>query len=155
MDLLSKANELTLLEIDNENKRINQQSARPVVLYVEDNLMNVRLIRQIFEMRKDLELRHAESAEIGIELARAEPPILILMDINLRGMDGYAALKVLKADPNTRHIPVIAITANAMKGDEARGVTTGFADYLTKPIDIGEFLKTIDHHLLIDVGNPV
>ncbi len=93
------------------NDKINQQSARPVVLYVEDNLMNVRLIRQIFHMRKDVELRHAESAEIGIELARAEPPALILMDINLRGMDGYAALKVLKADPKTTHVPVIAITA--------------------------------------------
>ncbi len=137
--------------------RLKQRSSqrqvdRRLVVYVEDNSMNVRLVQQIFDHRKDLELRHTESAEMGIELARALQPELILMDINLRGMDGYAALKLLKADPKTTHIPVVAITANAMKGDEIRGLSTGFADYLTKPIEVKNFLKTIDHYLRIDHG---
>jgi PAS domain S-box-containing protein len=114
---------------------ISQPTARPVVLYIEDNPMNLRLMQQIFK-RKDLELRDAHTAEIGIELARAEPPALILMDINLPGMDGYEALKVLKADARTALIPVVAISANAMMGDEERGLAAGFIAYFTKPLDI-------------------
>ena len=124
--------------------RGSQQSKSAVVLYIEDNPMNLRLMRQIFKLRKGLELRDAHSAEIGIQLAQAEPPALILMDINLPGMDGYAALEVLQADPRTARIPVIAVSANAMKGDEARGASAGFVAYLTKPIDIKVLFATLE-----------
>lgn len=117
---------------------------RSVVIYIEDNPMNLRLMQHVFATRNDLELRDAPTAESGIDLARAEPPALILMDINLPGMDGYEALRVLKADPQTAHIPVIAITANAMKGDRERGRRAGFAGYLTKPTDIGALFGMLD-----------
>lgn len=114
------------------------------VLYIEDNPMNQRLMQQIFAARKQLELRTAHTAEIGIQLARVEPPALILMDINLPGMDGYEALAALQADPRTADIPVAAVSANAMKGDEKRGLEAGFAAYLTKPLDIPALFRTID-----------
>ena len=101
---------------------------RPIVLYIEDNSMNVLLVRQIFKLRKEFDLRHTVSAEDGIAMARADLPALILMDINLQGMDGYAALSALKTDATTAHIPVIAITANAMKGERDKGLALGFAE---------------------------
>lgn len=117
---------------------------RSYVLYIEDNPMNQRLMQQIFAARKQLELRTAHTAEIGIQLARVEQPALILMDINLPGMDGYAALAALQADPRTAGIPVVAVSANAMKGDEKRGLKAGFAAYLTKPIDIPSLFRAVD-----------
>jgi CheY-like chemotaxis protein len=120
------------------------QAARSYVLYIEDNPMNQRLMQQIFAARKQFELRVAHTAEIGIQLARVELPALILMDINLPGMDGYAALSALKADPGTAAVPVVAVSANAMKGDEKRGLGAGFAAYLTKPIDIPTLFRVVD-----------
>lgn len=119
-------------------------ASHAAVLYIEDNPMNLRLMQRIFAGRKNLELRDATSAEAGISMARANPPALILMDINLPGMDGYAALEILQADPLTARIPVIAITANAMKGDEERGLGSGFVDYLTKPLNVPRFLAILD-----------
>jgi len=116
---------------------------RPVVLHIEDNPMNLRLMQQIFAGKKEWELRSASTAESGLEMARAYPPQLILMDINLPGMDGYQALRLLKAAPETSGIPVIALTANAMKGDRERGMAAGFADYLTKPLDILDLLEVL------------
>lgn len=112
----------------------SQPGVRPVVLYIEDNPINLSLMQQIFK-GKDMELRDAHTAEIGIDLARAEPPALILMDINLPGMDGYAALKLLQADVRTAHIPVAAVSANAMAGDVKQGLDAGFVAYFTKPVD--------------------
>lgn len=123
---------------------ISPQTIRPRVLYIEDNPMNFRLMQQIFEKRKNLELLHANTAENGIALALSQPPALILMDINLPGMDGYAALNILKADSRTAMIPVIAVTANAMKGDDNRGMDSGFQDYLTKPLNLAYFLAILD-----------
>lgn len=120
---------------------------RPVVLHIEDNPMNLRLMHQVFTRRPDLELRDTHSAEIGLELIRAEPPQLILMDINLSGMDGYAALRVLQANSQTASIPVLAISANAMKGDAEHGLAAGFEAYFTKPIDVQQLLAAIAHHL--------
>jgi signal transduction histidine kinase/CheY-like chemotaxis protein len=127
------------------------RSARASVLYIEDNPMNQRLMQQIFAVRKNLVLHTVHTAEIGIQLARVDLPALILMDINLPGMDGYAALDVLKADPKTARIPVIAVSANAMKGDEKRGLEAGFAAYLSKPIDIPLLFRTLDR--LIETGD--
>jgi PAS domain S-box-containing protein len=127
-------------------------AAHSYVLYIEDNPMNQRLMQQVFASRKQLELRTAHTAEIGIQLARAELPALILMDINLPGMDGYAALSALKASPQTAGIPVVAVSANAMKGDEKRGLAAGFAAYLTKPIDIPSLFRVIDR-LIIETAD--
>ncbi|MEQ1528338.1 MAG: ATP-binding protein [Methylococcales bacterium] len=120
------------------------QSSNPVVLYVEDNPMNQRLMQQIFAMRKDLQLLIAHSAELGIEMALASPPALILMDINLPGLDGYQALARLKAEQATKNVPVVAVSANAMKGDASRGLAAGFAGYITKPINLPELFEVLN-----------
>jgi PAS domain S-box-containing protein len=125
----------------------NGSSSRPVVLYVEDNPMNQRLMHKIFARRPDLDLRDAATAEIGLELVRTLQPALILMDLNLPGMSGSDALRVLKDDPQTAHIPVIAVSANAMKGDRERGIRSGFQDYLTKPIHIPDLLAVLQRLL--------
>lgn len=117
------------------------------VLYVEDNPANQRLMSDIFEDLDACTLSLAHEAALGIELARAEPPALILMDINLPGIDGYAALAILKADPATRHIPVVALSANAMPADVERGLAAGFADYLVKPLDFTRLHKVLAHYL--------
>ena len=116
------------------------------VLYVEDNPTNVRLLQQIFARYPQLELDIAEEAFLGIYKARSLLPDLVILDINLPGMDGYDVLSVLKTDPDTRGIPVVGLSANAMPYDIERGRSAGFFDYLTKPVDI---------HRLIDVFNKL
>jgi CheY-like chemotaxis protein len=129
------------------DRKFEAKTDRSVVLYVEDNPQNLRLMQRIFAVRTDLELRDAHTAELGIEMARDEPPALILMDINLPGMDGFAALAVLKADPRTAHIPIIAVSAKAMKGDDIKGMKAGLAAYISKPIDISVLFRTVDQYL--------
>jgi CheY-like chemotaxis protein len=116
------------------------------VLYVEDNPTNIRVLQQIFTRYPQLELDIAEEAFLGIYKARSTRPDLIILDINLPGMDGYEVLSVLKSDPDTCEIPVIGLSANAMPYDLERGRSSGFYDYLTKPVDI---------HRLIDVFNQL
>ncbi|MCW8918752.1 MAG: ATP-binding protein [Gammaproteobacteria bacterium] len=113
------------------------------ILHIEDNPMNQRLMRQILTRLEAIELIEADSAESGLVLAHEHPPSLILMDINLPGIDGYEALQQLQADPATATIPVIAISANAMKGDAERGLAAGFADYITKPINVQQLFAAI------------
>jgi len=119
------------------------------VLYIEDNPANLKLVRKMLATRPDLVMSEAPDAERGLEIAGREPPDLILLDINLPGMDGFAALRQLQTMPETASIPVVAITANAMKHDIERGKSAGFADYLTKPLDIAQLLETIDRQLQI------
>lgn len=122
--------------------------ARRLVLYVEDNPTNQELIQRFFaRKRQDLELRGAESAEAGIEAARALAPALILMDINLPGMDGFEALKRLQADARIARVPVIAMSAHSLQEDVERGLRAGFADYVTKPIDLRRLLAVLDRLL--------
>lgn len=109
---------------------------RPAVLYIEDSEMNLRLMQQIFASKKEWELRSALTGESGVEMARAYPPELILLDINLPGINGYEVLKLLQSAPETAGVPVIALTANAMKGERELGLAAGFVDYLTKPLDV-------------------
>lgn len=116
------------------------------VLYIEDNPTNIRLLQQIFARYPQLDLDIAEEAFLGIYKARSLLPDLIILDINLPGMDGYEVLGVLKNDPATRAIPVIGLSANAMPYDIERGRKADFFDYLTKPVDI---------HRLIDVFNEL
>lgn len=117
-----------------------------LILIVEDNPKNLKLVRDVLQFHGYSTLE-AETGETGIALARERLPALILMDIQLPGMDGRVALKTLKADANTRHIPVIALTAFAMKGDKESLQTEGFDDYMAKPVDIKELPKMVERHL--------
>jgi CheY-like chemotaxis protein/two-component sensor histidine kinase len=117
------------------------------LLYIEDNPANMRLMRKIIAGQRGLALLEAENAEQGLALAAARQPDLILLDINLPGMDGFTALRWLRDNPATRAIPVIAITANAMPKDVARGAAAGFADYLTKPLDVQQLLSVISREI--------
>ena len=112
------------------------------VLIVEDNPANMTLANFLLESVGHTVLK-ATDAEIGVGIARAEQPALILMDIQLPGMDGLTATGILKADAETRHIPVIALTALAMKGDEERIRAAGCDGYIAKPLAYKEFLTTI------------
>ncbi|PJB63862.1 MAG: hybrid sensor histidine kinase/response regulator, partial [Armatimonadetes bacterium CG_4_9_14_3_um_filter_58_7] len=113
------------------------------LLYVEDNPANLRLVEQLIERRPDIRLLTAVNGNLGIELARDEQPDVILMDINLPGISGIEALKILRADPATAHIPVVAISANALPRDIAKGLEAGFFRYITKPIKVNEFMDTL------------
>ena len=119
-------------------------AASPLVLHVEDNPANLRLVREILELRGDIRQISAPDARLGIDLARAHLPQIILLDINLPGMSGLEALTVLQSDPATARIPVIAITANAMAGDVSRGLASGFFRYVTKPIDMARLNEAVD-----------
>ena len=114
------------------------------LLYVEDNPANLQLVERLIARRSDLRLLSAGDGDRGIQLARTHYPDVILMDINLPGISGIEALKLLRQDPSTMHIPVVAISANAMPRDIERGLSAGFFRYLTKPIRIHEFLNTLD-----------
>jgi signal transduction histidine kinase/AmiR/NasT family two-component response regulator len=114
------------------------------VLCVEDNPANLMLVAQLLARRPDIRLLSAKDGRRGIELAREAAPDVILMDINLPGISGNAALRVLAGDPATAHIPVIALSANAMPRDVEKGLQSGFFRYLTKPIKVAQFLDTID-----------
>ncbi len=114
------------------------------LLYVEDNPANLQLVEQLIGRRSDLRLLSARDGIVGIQLARDHRPEVILMDINLPGISGIEALKILREDPATAHIPVVALSANAMPRDIEKGMHAGFFRYLTKPIKIAEFMHTLD-----------
>jgi CheY-like chemotaxis protein len=114
------------------------------LLYVEDNPANLQLVVQIIARRPAMRLLSAKNGNLGIELARASRPDVILMDINLPGMSGIKAMQILRADTITAHIPVVALSANAMPRDIERGLQAGFFRYLTKPLRVDEFLETLD-----------
>jgi signal transduction histidine kinase/AmiR/NasT family two-component response regulator len=122
-----------------------EQGARLLtVLYVEDNPANLKLVEQLIARRLDLRLLSATDANLGIQLAHANQPDVILMDINLPGISGIEALKILREDPATSHIPVVALSANAMPRDIEKGLRAGFFRYLTKPIKVNEFMDTLN-----------
>ncbi len=114
------------------------------LLYIEDNPANMKLVEQLIELRSDIKLLTAVNGILGIELARTFQPDMILMDINLPGISGIEALKILREDPCTAHIPVVALSANAMLRDIDLGLEVGFFRYLTKPIKVKEFMETLD-----------
>jgi PAS domain S-box-containing protein len=122
------------------------QSSAPLrtLLYVEDNPANLMLVEDLIARRPDIHLLSARDGHRGIEIARAARPDLILMDINLPGISGIEAMKTLAADPATARIPVVAISANAIPLDIAKGLEAGFFRYLTKPIKVVEFMETLD-----------
>jgi PAS domain S-box-containing protein len=115
-----------------------------VLLYVEDNPANLKLVEQIIARHPDLRLLSAMNGQDGIALAIGQVPDVILMDINLPGISGIEAMKILRRDPITAHIPIIALSANAMPRDIEKGLEAGFYKYLTKPIKVNEFLETLN-----------
>jgi len=118
-----------------------------LILYVEDNPANLRLVEEIIRFRTDLRLLSALDGHVGLSLARAHQPEIILLDLNLPGMSGLEVLRQLRADPATAGIPVFALSANAMARDIERGRAAGFNRYLTKPIDIDKFTEAINSTL--------
>jgi CheY-like chemotaxis protein len=117
---------------------------RRTLLYVEDNPANLALVEQLIARRGDLKLLTAIDGHLGVQLARTYQPDVILMDINLPGISGFDALEILRRDPATAHIPVMALSANAVPRDIARGLEAGFFRYLTKPIKVREFMDALD-----------
>ena len=122
-------------------------SSQHTLLYVEDNPANMALVEQLIARRNDLKLLTAINGHQGIQMARAYQPDLIIMDINLPGISGYGALAILREDPATAHIPVMALSANAVPRDIKKGVDAGFFRYLTKPIKVNEFMDALDDAL--------
>jgi PAS domain S-box-containing protein len=114
------------------------------LLYVEDNPANLMLVEDLIARRPDIRLLSATDGNRGIEIARDSRPDVILMDINLPGISGIRALRILAEDPTTAHIPVVALSANAMPRDIEKGLEAGFFRYLTKPIKVHEFMDTLD-----------
>ncbi|WP_287631908.1 PAS domain S-box protein [Accumulibacter sp.] len=114
------------------------------VLYVEDNPANLMLVEDLVARRPDIRLLSARDGKRGIEIARASLPDVILMDINLPGISGVQALRILAEDPTTAPIPVVALSANAIPRDIEKGLQAGFFRYLTKPIKVNEFMDTLD-----------
>lgn len=112
------------------------------ILYVEDNFQNKRLIRKILTA-KGFEVLEADNGESGVEMAIQEVPDLILMDISIPGIDGIEATRLIKDHSSTTHIPVVALTANAMRGDRERFLAAGCDDYLPKPISTPDLLRVI------------
>ena len=139
-------------DINKEIDDVKIQSSSPAhsmnisltVLYVEDNPANLELVKRIFKKRAAYRLLVAVNAEQGIDIAKDQQPDLILMDIDLPGMDGFEALAVLKQDEKTKHIPVIAVSAHAMKSQVEKGESAEFVDYVTKPINIEELFRAIE-----------
>ena len=124
---------------------LNEQH-RGTVLYIEDNLSNLRLIEMLFEERPGLELLSAQQGLLGLEIARNRRPDLVLLDIHLPDLPGWEVLARLKADEVTRDIPVVVISADATPKQRVRLLAAGAKDYLTKPIDVARLIQTLDAH---------
>ncbi len=133
----------TLLEGSTASWSVSTVAAR-TVLCIEDNPNNMQLIESVLAMLPGVRLLSAMAPGLGLELARTHKPHLILLDINLPDMDGYAVMQCLREHPDTQGIPVIAVSASAMPKDLERSRAAGFAAYLTKPIDVGQLLRKID-----------
>lgn len=119
------------------------------LLYIEDNADNLKVLQlMVNRLRPGDEFLAAGTAEEGIVIAAEKRPDLILMDIDLPGMDGYQAMEELRNLDSTRHIPVIAVSAHAMQENIRQGMAAGFIAYITKPVNMQELDKTISMHLL-------
>jgi PAS domain S-box-containing protein len=127
--------------------QVQGSAALRTLLYVEDNPANLMLVKQIIEGHPHMRMLSASDGNLGMALARAHLPDVILMDINLPGISGFQVLKILREDPETARIPVLAISANAMPRDIAKGLGAGFFRYLTKPIKVHEFMEALDRAL--------
>jgi CheY-like chemotaxis protein len=120
--------------------------ANELILIVEDHEKNRKLCRDVLQV-KGYRTIESETAEEGIDLARSQAPALILMDIQLPGMDGITAMKQLKADAKTHSIPIVAITASTMTNNRTAMLAEGFDGYQTKPIGLKDFLSEVERVL--------
>ncbi len=135
--------------------RIASRERLRTLLYVEDNPANLKLVERLMERRGDIRLLSAMDGGVGVQLARAHHPDVILMDINLPGINGIEALRILREDPTTADIPVVALSANAMPRDIEKGLEAGFFRYLTKPIQLDQLMETLDLALdSVVLGTP-
>jgi PAS domain S-box-containing protein len=132
--------------------KIQHRARMRTLLYFEDNLADLELVRQLIADRPDIRLLSAPDGNEGVQIARAEQPDVILMDINLAGISGIEAISILRNDPVTANIPVVALSANAMVSDVAMGQQAGFFQYLTKPIKLSQLMATLEAAL--DSGIP-
>jgi len=132
-----------------EMPQVSDATPMRTLLYVEDNPANLELVEQLVARRFRLRMLSALDGNVGIEVARAHQPDVILMDINLPGISGLEAMKILRADPLTAHIPVIAVSAHAGLRDILRGLDAGVLNYIAKPIKVDEFMKALDNALLL------
>lgn len=117
-----------------------------VILIVEDDPKNLKLIRDLLQIRGYTTLEATDGKQ-GVDMARAKIPDLILMDIQMPVMDGFEAISILKADPVTKSIPIIALTAFAMQGDREKCMEAGCNDYITKPLDTRAFVTKVKEYL--------
>jgi two-component system cell cycle response regulator DivK len=118
----------------------------PLILIVEDNEKNLKLIRDYLQFKGYVTIE-AGTGEAGIVLAREQQPSIILMDVQLPGIDGMQAMKSLKSDPVTQQIPIIALTSFAMSGDQEQFIKEGFDDYISKPINIKEIPEIVNKYI--------
>ena len=125
-------------------ERVEADTPLRTLLYVEDDPASLMLVEDLIARRRDVRLLSASDGNRGVEMARDFRPDVILMDLNLPGLSGVGALKVLGGDPATSSIPVVALSANAMPSDIGEGLLAGFFRYLTKPIEVSEFMDTLD-----------
>jgi signal transduction histidine kinase len=134
---------------ENNSSALTKQNSSPVtrartLLYVEDDPANMKLVEQIIARQPEINLLTAVNGKTGIEIARASRPNVILLDINLPDINGFAVMKILQSEPTTEHIPVIAVSANAMLPDIEKALKAGFFQYISKPIRVGELTNAID-----------
>ena len=141
----------TLAREKYESRGLREMEQRPdaayTVLYIEDNPANLRLVQRLIEHRPYIRMISAHEPYMGLDLAETEQPDLVLLDINLPGIDGYQVLKRLRAGLIPDRVPVFAISANAMPQDVERGINAGFETYLTKPLNVDVFIKAVDSAL--------
>lgn len=123
------------------------------VLYVEDNPANLKLVTMLIARRRNLQILTADTGNLGVEMAQAHLPDVIIMDINLPGISGITVMSILSKDNATSHIPIIALSANAGVRDIERGLAVGFLRYLTKPIKVDELMETLDLGLAVAAAN--
>ncbi len=133
---------------DNASLKVKaQELATKTILYIEDNPANLRLIEQLIKIQTDYTFLSAPDPHLGLELAVAHKPDLILLDINLPGINGFEVLKRIRANTTFESTPVIAISANAMPKDLEMSKEVDFDGYITKPVDLTQLLSTINKQL--------
>lgn len=128
-------------------RELRTEGPRRLILYVEDNPANLVFMEELLGSLPNIDLMTAPTGELGVELARAHLPAVVLLDINLPGISGFEVLRRLRDDPSTASIPVIALSASAMEGDVRRAEAAGLARYLTKPVRIDRLTEALSELL--------
>ncbi len=144
LDLAAEPQPAAVADTPTAVAQVETDAKLHTLLYVEDNLANLMLVEEIIARRPDIRLLNAFDGIRAVDMARESLPDVILMDVALPGISGVHALGLLREDPATAHIPVIALSANAMPHDIEMGLEAGFFRYLTKPIKVNEFMDTLD-----------